>query len=281
VAAVSAVAETPTALPAPVAHADAVEGEQLVATTLRPMVSWTMEATVSGDLGVDGVVMAVSEPGTCVRALIVRKGRIGLLGWSWRGGHALWCERLPEKRSDASTHLAAVLSDSGNLVLFVDGQPLRSWSTGGLFAGRHTDQELVAAPAVTFGPECIPGWATPVRSVTHYDHALSTEVIAGQARAALGLPEPVPPPPPAPRPPDPVGCPNPAHVPAWRRDGKRLRCLQCEPPRGCPHDEHEPYWRRASGDMLSDPDGWWNLTCSLCETTAARLATNHEPGAPS
>ncbi len=234
------------------------------------MVHWTLEATVFLDPGAAGVIAAVIESTGlgCIRALVIRRGHLGLLGWSWRGGQALWSTTTWTPRAGAWTHLAAS-SDANDLQLYADGRIVRAFhGAGELYRGRRPQQRLEVGIPVRFGYEEIPGWSSDVRDVTLHDGALTPEELERRAHAALGIPEPPAPTPAPPQPPEPVGCQTPAHLPAWRPDGKGgLRCLQCTPPRGCDHDDHEPYWRPAGHDMRITAD-WWKLTCSLCETAA-------------
>lgn len=265
----------------PIVHAAVAAGARVIADDLQPLDSWTIEATVPG-LGVgDGVIATVSEPDLdCVRALLVRRGRLGVLGWHWRGGQAFWGEVAQTPAGETPTHVAATLGVVGDLVLYVDGRLVRTFAVRGLFPGRHSRQRLLTGAAVRFAGEEIPGWRGQLRDVALHDRPLAPAEVEQHARAAVGGPEPVVAPPPSPRAPDPVGCENPAHLPAWRPQGDRLRCLQCEPPRGCSHDDHEPYWRPSGSDMRVRSDDWWQLTCTFCETAARRSGTT-DSGEPS
>lgn len=258
----------------PVVHAEVIESWEAITDDLRRLKHWTMEATV-GLPCADGVIMAVSEPEVeCVRALIIRRGQLGVLGHSWRGGQALWAERIPTDwwHGKVSTHLAATLSEVGDLVLYVNGRPLKAFTNRGMFPGRCDRQRLTAPAPVSFINEQLGPWRGPIRDLAVYDQALTTPEVERRARVALGEPELAPEPALTPRAPDPVGCSNPTHLPAWRPDGDRLRCLTCDPPRGCDSDDHERYWRPIGGDMRSRSDDWWRLTCSYCTTAAARAA---------
>jgi hypothetical protein len=255
-----------------------LRGGHAAVDNLQPSDSWTIEATVQ-DLRVkDGVIAAVTDRDLdCCRALVMRRGRLGLIGWSWRGGQAFWSEVAPASAAGAWAHVAACFTPVGDLLVYVDGKLLRAFAVRGLAAGHYPQRAVVGASAY-FVDEEIPRWRGQVRDARFYDHALKQAQVEQHARAALGLPEPAAPAQIAPRPPDPTGCAVPAHAPAWRRHGDRLRCLQCEPPRGCSHDDHQRYWRTVGGDMRIRSDDWTRLECSYCRTAARRGRLTNDPG---
>jgi hypothetical protein len=246
---------------------------------LERLRTWTIEATILLDRGVaGGVIAAVTDDELgCVRALVVRRGRLGLLGWSWRGGQALWETGAWTSVGGVWAHVVAASDPVGGLLLYVDGRAVKSFAAGELYPGRQPRQRLVIGGPVRFGDEVIPGWSGEVRHVALYDRPLAAAEVERQARAAgtfieSPAPEPVLPPPLAP-----VGCDIPAHLPGWRPDGHGgACCLQCDPPRGCTSDDHEPFWRLVGHDLRVTGD-WWRLECALCETAALRGAT-HDPG---
>jgi hypothetical protein len=252
-----------------VVTADAEVVADETAGELRPLSRWTLEASVLADGAATGGVIAVvidADLGP-VRALLVRRGELAVLAWSWRGALALWSTNTWTPTPGAWSHVAASSEPSGDLALYADGRLLRVFQAGGLVPGRGRQRLVIGEPVRFYESEVIPGWSGRVRNVKLHGRALSPEELGRRARVALNIPEPAVEAPAVPEP-EPVGCSWPVHLPAWRSDGEGgLRCLECAPPRGCDNDDHERYWRPRGHDMRITAD-WWVLVCALCETAA-------------
>lgn len=239
---------------------------------------WTLCATARLGPGVQtGTILSIEEAGQehPVRALVVRNRKLGLLGWSWRGGQALWPAQGTDLGPDRWAHLAVTFGANGDLILFVDGHLERVFSRQNVWRGRRGQQRLRIGKAARFADAVIPGWRGWLQNVELYDNALSLDDVKDLAHDALGIAEP---PPPAPRASEPIvhGCEIPGHQPAWRRNAAgELFCRRCTSRLGCAFNDHRPHWRPV-GDVFS-VRGEWELECGLCIATAAREAAAVSP----